>query len=97
MPRSATALVVSEDQQFQIEQWLAALGTPQQVALRCRIVLAAGCGNTEAQIAATLEINRKTVDCGRSVLHGKACRGCGRLHRDADASRSTAQTVSRRS
>src|ERR1700677_2051605 len=61
MPRSATALVVSEDQQFQLEQWLAAMGTPQQVALRCRIVLAAGRGESEAAIASALEINRKTV------------------------------------
>src|SRR5579863_10506757 len=61
MPRSAAALVVSEDQQNQIEQWLAAMGTPQQVALRCRIVLAAAGGESEAGIASALEINRKTV------------------------------------
>src|SRR5579863_4957121 len=61
MPRSAAALVVSEDQQSQIEQWLAAMGTPQQVALRCRIVLAVGRGESEVAIASELEINRKTV------------------------------------
>jgi hypothetical protein len=36
MPRPTPVLVVSEDQQKQIEQWLEALGTPQQVALRGR-------------------------------------------------------------
>lgn len=61
MPRSTAALVLSDDQQKQIGQWLAALGTPQQVALRCRIVLAAGAGKSEAAIAAELKINRKTV------------------------------------
>jgi len=61
MPRSAAALEVSEDQQSQMEQWLAAMGTPQQVALRCRIVLAAERGESEAAIATALEINRKTV------------------------------------
>ena len=61
MPRSTSALVVSQDQETQIEQWLAALGTPQQVALRCRIVLAAGRGESEAAIASKLEVNRKTV------------------------------------
>lgn len=61
MPRSTPALAVSEDQQKQIEQWLAALGTPQQVALRGRIVLAAGHGKSEAAIAAELNVNRKTV------------------------------------
>lgn len=61
MPRSTFPLVVSQDQERQIEQWLAALGTPQQVALRCRIVLAAGRGESEAAIASKLEVNRKTV------------------------------------
>jgi transposase len=61
MPRSAAPLTLSEDQQDQIEQWLAAMGTPQQVALRCRIVLAAARGESEAGIASELEINRKTV------------------------------------
>jgi transposase len=61
MPRPTPVLVVSEDQQKQIEQWLAALGTPQQVALRCRMVLAAGRGKSEAAIAAEMDVNRKTV------------------------------------
>jgi transposase len=61
MPRVTPHLVVSEDQEKQMEQWLAALGTPQQVALRCRIVLAAGNGESEAAIAAKLDVNRKTV------------------------------------
>lgn len=42
-------------------QWLAAMGTPQQVALRCRIVLDSSRGNAESKIAAELNINRKTV------------------------------------
>ena len=61
MPRPTPELMVSEDQQKQIEQWLAALGTPQQVALRGRIVLAAGHGKSEAAIAAEMNVNRKTV------------------------------------
>lgn len=61
MSRSTSSIVLTEDQQKQIEQWLAALGTPQQVALRCRIVSAAGLGQSEAAIAAALGINRKTV------------------------------------
>jgi transposase len=61
MPRVTPVLTVSEDQERQIQQWLVALGTPQQVALRCRIVLAAGRGESEAAIAARLGVNRKTV------------------------------------
>src|SRR5271163_2640203 len=61
MPRPTPVLDVSEDQRDQIEQWLGALGTPQQVALRGRIVLAAGLGKSEAAIAAQMRVNRKTV------------------------------------
>ncbi|MGC2660174.1 MAG: IS630 family transposase [Bryobacteraceae bacterium] len=61
MPRPTPGLVVSEEQRKQIEQWLAALGTPQQVALRSRIVLAVGAGQSEATVAAELKVNRKTV------------------------------------
>lgn len=61
MPRSVAALVVSDSEREQIERWLAAMGTPQQVALRCRIVLAAAAGKPEAAIAAENNVNRKTV------------------------------------
>src|SRR3954452_6825702 len=61
MPRSAAPLTLSKDQQNQIRQWLAAMGTPQQVALRCRIVLAVAGGQSEAAVASALQINRKTV------------------------------------
>jgi transposase len=61
MPRSSRVLEVTDNQQKQIEQWLAALGTPQQVALRGRIILAAGHGKSEASIAAEMNVNRKTV------------------------------------
>ena len=61
MPRSTVPLVLLEEQRKQLEQWLAALGTPQQVALRCRIVLAAALGKAEAAIASQLQVNRKTV------------------------------------
>src|SRR5258708_3846427 len=61
MPRVPPSLVLSDDQHRQLERWLAALGTPQQVALRCRIILAIAAGKTEIAIAAENHINRKTV------------------------------------
>jgi len=61
MPRSVAPVVVSDSEREQIERWLAAMGTPQQVSLRCRIVLAAAAGMPEATIAAENGINRKTV------------------------------------
>jgi transposase len=45
----------------QLRQWISAHGTPQQVALRCRIVLAHSAGSSDAAIAEELSINRKTV------------------------------------
>ena len=61
MPRPTLPLVISEDQKAEMGQWLAALQTPQQVALRCRIIEAASRGVAEAAIANKLDINRKTV------------------------------------
>jgi DNA-binding CsgD family transcriptional regulator len=75
MPRPTPVLVVSEDQQKQIEQWLAALGTPQQVALRGRIVLAAGLGKSEAAIALEMNVNRKTVRLWRDRFAAKGLTG----------------------
>lgn len=61
MPRSTTPVILSEDQRKQLEVWLSALGTPQQVALRCHIVLSCAAGKTEAATAAENQVNRKTV------------------------------------
>jgi transposase len=44
-----------------IQQWTAAHGTPQQVALRCRIVLGAAAGESDVAIAKRLSVNRNTV------------------------------------
>lgn len=61
MPRLTKSLILSQDQQQQLQRWVAALGTPQQVALRCRIILAIAAGKTEVVIAAENHVNRKTV------------------------------------
>jgi transposase len=79
MPRPTPALPVSEDQRKQIEQWLAALGTPQQVALRGRIVLAASHGTSEAAIAAELKVNRKTVRLWRERFVAQGLPGLGEV------------------
>src|SRR5258708_9214890 len=44
-----------------LEQWIAAHGTPQQVALRCRIVVAAAAGKSDVAIAEQFSVNRNTV------------------------------------
>jgi transposase len=75
MPRIAQSLVVSEDQQRQLERWLAALGTPQQVALRCRIILALAAGKAEVVIAAENHVNRKTVRLWRERFQTQGLQG----------------------
>src|SRR5947207_146622 len=52
---------LSEIEQVKLQQWTAAHGTPQQVALRCRIVLAAAAGESDVTIAKRLAVNRSTV------------------------------------
>src|SRR5260370_28781691 len=52
---------LSSAERQQIQQWVAAHGTPQQVALRCRIVLAAADGQSDVAIAQQVSVNRKTV------------------------------------
>ena len=66
MSRKPRALTLNSSQQQQVQQWLSAHGTPQQVALRCRIVLAAAEGQAESAIARELGINRKTVTLWRA-------------------------------
>jgi transposase len=52
---------LSASEKKQLRQWINAHGTPQQVALRCRIVLAHSEGHSDGAIADELSINRKTV------------------------------------
>jgi transposase len=61
MPRAIRPLVLSADQRSELQGWVGALGTPQQVALRCRIILAVAAGKTETAIAADNRVNRKTI------------------------------------
>jgi hypothetical protein len=52
---------ISVVEQQKLQQWTSAHGTPQQVALRCRIVLAAAAGESDGTIAKRLAVNRNTV------------------------------------
>jgi transposase len=70
MPRAVTPLILSAEQNSELQSWLAALGTPQQVALRCRIILALASGQTEVAAAADNDVNRKTVRLWRERFLG---------------------------
>src|SRR3954467_13875773 len=70
MPRAIDPLVLSPEQRSELQRWVVALGTPQQVALRCRIMLAVAAGKTEMAIAAENGVNRKTVRLWRERFRG---------------------------
>src|ERR1035438_10310908 len=65
MPKSSAPLVLSPSDQAQLERWSSAHGTPQQVALRCNVVLGAVAGEQNRTIADRLQINRHTVELWR--------------------------------
>jgi transposase len=54
-------IILRDADESQIQRWLTAFGTPQQVALRSRIVLASAAGESDSAIAERLDTNRKTV------------------------------------
>src|SRR6266513_2363224 len=66
MPRSVAPLILQDADEARIQQWLSAFGTPQQVALRSRIVLASAAGESDSAIAERLDTNRKTVTLWRT-------------------------------
>jgi transposase len=65
MPNTGLAIKLQAAERTQLEQWEASHGTPQQVALRCRIVLGAVAGQDNVAIAARLGVSRPTVQLWR--------------------------------
>ncbi len=74
MPAPLPALSLSDHDREQIGRWVRAQGTPQQVVVRSRIVLAAAAAQSDSAIAQELAINRKTVMVWRARFaeHGLA-------------------------
>ncbi len=66
MSSRAPVVELSPTEEEEINRWLNAHGTPQHVALRGRIVLAAAQGQSDSVVARDLEINRKTVRLWRA-------------------------------
>jgi transposase len=65
MPRHSSPVNLTETDRQELERWVAAHRTPQQVSLRCQIVLAAANGQQDKQISTELEINCKTASLWR--------------------------------
>lgn len=66
MPRVAAPICLESQDRLELERWVAAHGTPQQVTQRCRIILAAATGAQNQDVAQELEINPKTVALWRT-------------------------------
>jgi len=75
MPRRASLVTLNETDRLELERWVGAHRTPQQVSQRCQIVLAAAQGQQDKAIAAALEINFKTVALWRNrfCVEGPDC------------------------
>ncbi len=69
MPNEGLAIKLPPHERSELERWVAAQGTPQQVALRCRIVLAALAGEDNVSIAAQQGVSRPTVQLWRRRVH----------------------------
>jgi len=68
MPRTSPVVSLSDVDRVQLEAWVTAHGTPQQVALRCRIVLAAAAGQSNLTISQATGVNSKTVALWRDRI-----------------------------
>lgn len=69
------ALSLSDLDTEQLSTWLRASSTPQQVALRCRLVLSAAHGMQDLEIAAEHSVNRHTAALWRQRV-GREGIGC---------------------
>ena len=61
MARISPVVSLSADDLAQLVRWEAAPSTPQQVALRCRLALAAAAGKQDLEIASRYGVNRHTA------------------------------------
>ena len=95
VPASTPALPLKDADEQQLRQWTSAFGTPQQVALRSRIVLAAAEGISDNAIAQQLEVNRKTVTLWRARFEEEGLDGLWEVAPDGAANRLMARKRSR--
>ncbi|MGH7261108.1 MAG: helix-turn-helix domain-containing protein [Nitrospiraceae bacterium] len=66
MPNTSVAIKLQPAERTPLETWGSAHGTPQQVALRCRIILGALAGQNNVSIAEELGVSRPTVQLWRT-------------------------------
>jgi transposase len=88
VPKQSVPLILNAEDRQQLNHWETCHKTPQQVALHCRIILAAADGQPSLQIASALEVNRHTAALWRQRAQQKGIQsvweiapGRGRKHR----------------
>src|SRR5271170_2351587 len=75
MPKMASAVVLLEADRNQLRSWVRAQFTPQQVALRSRILLMAAEGKQDVEIADELNGNRHTPALWRKRFQAQGLEG----------------------
>src|SRR5258705_1312326 len=75
MAKIAAPLVLSLEELNRLKGWESAHSTPQQVVLRCRILLGASEGKTNQQMAAQLAVNRHTIELWRQRGRSQGIQG----------------------
>lgn len=75
MPNTCLAIKLQPAERTQLEIWESSHGTPQQVALRCRIILGALAGQDNVSIAAQLGVSRPTVQLWRQRVRTQGIGG----------------------
>ena len=78
MARTSPSVKLSAADQTRLQQWQSAHGTPQQVALRCRLVLSAAAGQQDLAIASACGVNRHTAALWRGRVRKPGSTRSGR-------------------
>jgi molybdopterin synthase catalytic subunit len=66
VPRVANPICLEISDRLELQRWVVAHTTPQQVTQRCHIILAAAEGRGDKEIGEELQVNFKTVALWRS-------------------------------
>jgi len=75
MPNTSLAINLQPAERAQLETWESSQGTPQQVALRCRIILGALAGQDNVSLAEQLGVSRPTVQLWRKRIRAQGIGG----------------------
>ena len=80
MPKVARAVALSDADRDQLQDWIKATSTPQQMSLRARIVLMAADGRQDLEIAAELDVDRHTAALWRKRFLAEGLDGVRQIH-----------------